>query len=146
MDRLQKGLHPAAAVALAKWHDMVGLRDLGGLRGIVHPDAVFRSPVAFKGYHGADALILILGNVLEVFQDFTYHRHAVTDDGQSVVLEFSAKVDDKAVKGIDFIRFDQDGKIVEFEVMMRPLNGVQALAVEMGRRLAHLLPALKKND
>lgn len=47
------------------------------------------------------------------------------------------------MKGIDFIRFDEDGLITDFEVMMRPMNGVQALAVEMGARLGTLLPAFK---
>ncbi|MGH7026331.1 hypothetical protein [Brevundimonas sp.] len=43
------------------------------------------------------------------------------------------------MKGIDFIRFNEDGQIVDFEVMMRPLNGVQAMAEEMGQRLGALL-------
>ncbi len=51
-------LHPAAAASLAKWHDMVTAQDLGGLRAITHPDAVFRSPVAHKAYHSAEAVVL----------------------------------------------------------------------------------------
>nr|WP_313391213.1 nuclear transport factor 2 family protein [Brevundimonas diminuta] len=132
-------LHPAAAVSLAKWHDMVTAQDLGGLRAITHPDAVFRSPVAHKAYHSAEAVVL----AVSVFSDFAYHREATTADGLSVVLEFSAKVGDKRVKGIDFIRFDEDGRIVDFEVMMRPLSGVQAMAEEMGKRLGAILPAFK---
>ena len=123
---------------------MVRKLDLGGLREITHPKVEFRSPVAFRPYVGADALILALSNVIAIFDDFTYHRQAVATDGQSVVLEFSAKVGDKGVKGIDFIRFDEDGRIVEFEVMMRPLNGVAALAEEMGKRVADKLPAYKQ--
>ena len=80
---------------------------------------------------------------VSVFSDFAYHREATTADGLSVVLEFSAKVGDKRVKGIDFIRFDEDGRIVDFEVMMRPLSGVQAMAEEMGKRLGAILPAFK---
>ena len=136
-------LHPAAAASLAKWHDMVARADVTDLRAIVHPDAVFRSPVAFKAYHSADALILALGTVITVFQDFAYHREAATADGLNVVLEFSARVGDRGVKGIDFIHFDEDGLITDFEVMMRPMNGVQALAAEMGARLGALLPAFK---
>ncbi|WP_292034337.1 MULTISPECIES: nuclear transport factor 2 family protein [unclassified Brevundimonas] len=136
-------LHPAAAASLAKWHAMIAAQDLGALRAIVHPDATFRSPVAFKAYHSADALILALGTVITVFQDFAYHREAATADGLNVVLEFSARVGDRGVKGIDFIRFDEDGLITDFEVMMRPMNGVQALAAEMGQRLGALLPAFK---
>ncbi|MNU43997.1 nuclear transport factor 2 family protein [Brevundimonas sp. CEF1] len=136
-------LKPAAAASLAKWHDMVTRADVSDLRAIVHADATFRSPVAFKAYHSADALILALGTVITVFQDFAYHRKAATADGLNAVLEFSARVGDKGVKGIDFIRFDEDGLITDFEVMMRPMNGVQALAAEMGARLGALLPAFK---
>ena len=60
-----------------------------------------------------------------------------------MVLEFSARVGERGVKGIDFIRFDEDGQIVDFEVMMRPLNGVQAMAEEMGKRLGAILPGFK---
>ena len=136
-------LHPAAAASLAKWHEMIAKHDLGDLGAIAHPDAVFRSPVAFNSYQSAQAMILALSNVIQVFQDFAYHREAVTPDGRSVVLEFSAQVAGKGVKGIDFIRFDDDGRIVEFEVMMRPLNGLAALAEEMGKRIGGTLPSYK---
>jgi len=109
----------------------------------VHPDATLRSPVAFKPYKSADAVVLALSTVLTVFTDFAYHREATTEDGLNVVLEFSARVGDKAVKGIDFVRFDENGQIVDFEVMMRPLNGLQALAEEMGKRLGGIIPAYK---
>ena len=136
-------LHPAAAASLDKWHQMVAAQDLGGLRAITHPEAVFRSPVAYKAYHSAEAVVLAVSTAASVFSDFAYHREAATADGLSVVLEFSARVGDKGVKGIDFIRFDEDGLITDFEVMMRPMNGVQALAAEMGARLGALLPAFK---
>ncbi|MBF7729291.1 nuclear transport factor 2 family protein [Pseudomonas sp. N040] len=134
-------LHPAAAATLACWHALVARNDLGSLPELLHPQAVFRSPVAFKPYAGAPLVSLILNTVLKVFEDFTYHRELVTADGQSVVLEFSARVAGRELKGIDMIRFDEAGKIVEFEVMIRPLSGLQALGEEMGRRLAPLLAA-----
>lgn len=136
-------LHPAVAASLDIWHAMVVSRDLAALRSITHPDAIFRSPAAFTAYRGADALILAISTVIQVFQDFTYHRTAVTEDGLNVVLEFSATVDGKALKGIDFIRFNAEGRILEFEVMVRPLNGLQALATEMGRRVGQEISAFK---
>ena len=84
---------------------------------------------------------LILNTVVKVFEGFTYHRELVSEDGLNVVLEFSAQVAGRELKGIDLIRFDEDGKIVEFEVMIRPMSGLQALGDEMGRRLAPLLAA-----
>jgi hypothetical protein len=70
---------------------------------------------------------LVLKTVNTVFKNFTYHRTFATADGLGVVLEFSAEVDGKALKGIDMLRFDQAGKIEEFEVMVRPMSGLQAL-------------------
>ena len=135
--------NPNVTASLATWHAMIAQRDLSRLASIVHPDAVFRSPMAHAPYRSAPALTLVLGTVLQVFEDFTYHRELVTDDGLSVVLEFSARVGDRELKGIDLIRFDEAGKIVELEVMVRPLSGLQALGAEMGKRLGHMLPSFK---
>lgn len=59
------------------------------------------------------------------------------------MLEFSARVGERQIKGIDLICFDEAGKIVEFEVMVRPMSGLQALGEEMARRLAPYLAASK---
>lgn len=143
MTQLPMHLQPAAKASLEQWHAMVATGDMSGLAAIVHPDAVFRSPMANSAYTSAAALILVLGTVVRVFEDFTYHRQLVSDDGLNVVLEFSAHVGEKTLKGIDLIRFDEQGKIVEFEVMVRPLSGLQALGAEMGARLGERLPAFK---
>lgn len=136
-------LNPNAGASLAKWHDMVARRDLSDLGAIVHPSATFRSPMAFKPYQSADAVMLILRTVMTVFEDFTYHREFVSSDGRSVVLEFSARVGERSLKGVDVIAFDADGLITDFEVMVRPLNGLQALGEQMGARLAAFLPQYK---
>ena len=143
MQTAPQQLKPAVAASIAIWHDMVAKRDLSALPGIVHPDAVFRSPMAFKPYAGAPVVSLILNTVSKVFIDFAYHRELASADGLSVVLEFSAKVGERELKGIDMIRFDEAGKIIEFEVMIRPMSGLQALGEEMGRRLAPFLKAAK---
>lgn len=98
-----------------------------GLPRLLHPDAVFRSPMAHKPYTGAPVVSMILNTVLTVFEDFAYHRQLASADGRSVVLEFSARVGERELKGIDMIRFDDDGRIVDFEVMVRPMSGLQAL-------------------
>jgi 2,4-dienoyl-CoA reductase (NADPH2) len=122
---------------------MVAAVNLGELPSILHPKAVFRSPMAHTPYPGAQVVQLILGTVMHVFQDFTYHRQLASADGLSVVLEFSATVNGKELKGIDLIQFDDDGKIVDFEVMVRPMSGLQALGDEMAKRLAPYLAAMK---
>jgi hypothetical protein len=134
---------PAVNATLASWHRMVASRELGGLPALLHPDATFRSPMAFKPYPSAKAVNLILTTVIGVFEDFVYHRELASDDGLSAVLEFSARIGDKQLKGIDLIRFDADGRIVDFEVMIRPMSGLQALGEQMGQRIGPLLAAFK---
>ncbi len=141
MSNAPQQLKPAAAASLALWHDMIARCDMTGLAAIAHPDVVFRSPAVFAPYQSAPVLVQIISTVVQVFEDFTYHRELATDDGLNVVLEFSARVGDRELKGIDMIRFDKDGKIVEFEVMVRPLSGLQALSGEMGQRLKAAGPA-----
>ncbi|MEX3772859.1 nuclear transport factor 2 family protein [Pseudomonas sp. MYb118] len=136
-------LHPNAAQSLSQWHEMIRQGDLQALPALLAPQVVFRSPMAHTPYPGAPVVSMILNTVCKVFEDFAYHRELVTADGLNVVLEFSAKVGGKELKGIDMIRFDEQGKIVEFEVMVRPMSGLQALGEEMGRRLGAYLAASK---
>ena len=97
---------------------------------------VFISPVDYKPYEGKQVVFFILTNVIQVFQDFTYHREFFTEDGENVVLEFSANVSGKSLKGIDMIRFNDRGQIIDFEVMIRPMSGLAALAEQMGQRIS----------
>ena len=136
-------LHPNAAESLNRWHDMIRTGDLKALPDLLDPKAVFRSPMAHTPYPGTAVVSMILNTVFNVFEDFKYHRELATADGLSVILEFSAKVGSKELKGVDMIRFDERGKIVEFEVMVRPLSGLQALGEEMGRRLGTYLAKAK---
>lgn len=140
---LDARLNPAAAASLQRWHQFIASQDLSRLPELLHPEAVLRSPMAHTPYPGAQAVNLILNTVLQVFQDFAYHRELASDDGLNVVLEFSARVGGRDLKGIDMIRFDEQGLIREFEVMVRPMSGLAALGEEMGRRLAPYLAAMK---
>ncbi len=123
-------LNPAAAKSLAKWHDMIAKVDLADLESIVADDAVFRSPVANNPYPGQKVVCVVLRGAMNVFQDFVYHRE-LFDADNSVCLEFAARVGDKTLKGVDLVKFNEDGKIVEFEVMVRPGTGVMALGEAM---------------
>lgn len=121
---------PTAAASLQKWHDMIAKVDLADLESIVAEDAVFRSPVANTPYPGKKVVCVVLRGAMKVFQDFVYHRE-LYDSANSVCLEFAARVGDKTLKGIDLIKFNASGKIIEFEVMVRPATGVMALGEAM---------------
>ena len=122
--------------SIARWHEMLANRDMSILNELLADDIVFRSPVAFNPYPGKPVVLFILSNVIQIFENFTYHREFYTEDGLNVVLEFSANIGDKKLKGIDMIRFNEDGQMVDFEVMIRPKSGIDALATLMGQRMA----------
>jgi hypothetical protein len=132
-------LAPAAARSLARWHEMIAAGDLSGLGEIVHPDAVFSSPVAHTPYRSRDAVVLAVSTAYAVFSDFVYHRTFVAESGRDVVLEFRARVGDRDVHGIDMIAFDDEGLIVAVEVMVRPMSGLQALGTQMAARVGRQL-------
>jgi SnoaL-like protein len=108
-------------------------KDFSQAEELFSPDVVFRSPAVFKPYSGLEALGVILGTVVETFEDFRYVDQVET--GDTAVLVFEARVGDRELNGVDVLRFDEDGRIVEMMVMIRPLSGLNALGEEMGRRL-----------
>lgn len=130
------------ARTLDAWHAIVAAGDVTALPSILADGVVFRSPAFFKPYPGKAAMVLVLGTVMTLFEDFAYHRQFLSPDGQSAVLEFSARIGDKSLKGIDMFRFDQDGLITEMEVMVRPGNALMALGQTMAERAGPALRAL----
>lgn len=124
--------------AIARWHEMLETRDMSILNELLADDVVFRSPVAYNPYADKQVVFFILSNVIQVFENFTYHREFLSEDGLNVVLEFSASIGEKKLKGIDMIQFNPQGKIIDFEVMIRPKSGLEALAVLMGQRMQNM--------
>ena len=114
----------------------VEARDIEALAALLAPDVVFNSPVAFHAFTGRDTVAEVLSNVMEVFTDFVYVDELDGEDTHALV--FTAGVGGRAVQGLDHLRYDADGLVSEFTVMVRPLSGVIALAEAMGPRVAHL--------
>ena len=126
--------------SVQRWHEMLQTADMSILNELLAEDVVFRSPVAYNPYPGKQVVSFILTNVIQIFENFTYHREFYSEDGLNVVVEFSANVGEKKLKGIDMIQFNQQGQIIDFEVMLRPKSGLEALAAQMGQRMAAFLP------
>jgi len=122
------------ADGLAKWHKFVREKDEQALAEALADDVLFRSPFLWKPKEGKANVLLYLSSAARVLEDFTYHRQFVGDN--AVVLEFSARVGTLSVKGVDIIQFNADGQIADFEVMVRPANGLQALGAAMAQQLA----------
>ena len=119
-------------------------KDFGAAEELFAEDAVFRSPVVFKPYEGREAISVLLGAVVRVFEDFRYLEQVET--GDVAVLMFEARVGDRALQGVDILKFGADDRIAEMTVMVRPMSGVHALAEAMKRRLAPSGPQLSPRE
>jgi hypothetical protein len=116
----------------------VEARDTAAIEAMLAENVVFTSPVAFKPYPGKAITAAILRGVLRVFEDFQYVREIAGADGRDHALVFTATVNGKQVNGCDFLHFDEDGRIDDFMVMVRPLSGAQALAEAMGAQFERI--------
>jgi hypothetical protein len=111
-------------------------KDFSAIDEIFAPKVTFKSPVVYKPYEGREAVAMILGAVAQVFEDFRYTDQVET--GDAAALAFSAKVGDRELDGIDRLRFDGEGRVIELAVYVRPMSGVNALAEAMGRKLEEM--------
>jgi hypothetical protein len=116
-----------------KFRSAVERADHAGMVAALAPDVVFNSPVKHKPFEGREAVAVLFGALLETFEDFRYTDEVATDG--LAMLVFRARVGDRELEGIDILRFDDDGLVTEFTVMVRPLTGAIALAEAVGERL-----------
>jgi hypothetical protein len=115
-------------------------KDFDLMRETLAEDVVLHSPILFKGFEGRDMSLVVLSNVIEVFEDFRY-LDEVHGDG-TVVLRFAAKVDGKfEIEGVDYLTLDADGRVTDLTVFLRPLKAVNAFNEQMSARLGAAPPA-----
>ena len=123
---------------LDKWHKGLKADDPNFLDEILDESCVFTSPIVFKPIHGKEMSKLYLMGAGQTFdmERFKYVRELV--DGLDCVLEFETYIDDISVNGVDIIRWNEEGKIIDFKVMIRPLQAIGALQKKMSEALEHL--------
>ncbi|CAN5701165.1 nuclear transport factor 2 family protein [soil metagenome] len=119
---------------LSKWHEFIETQNAEILDEILDDDVKFHSPFVWKPKDGKMMAAKILTTVTTVFEDFKYVREIF--GANDWALEFEANVGGLTLRGVDLIKLDDDGKIIDFEVMIRPANALQVLGMEMGKRLA----------
>ena len=121
---------------IARWHRHLAGELPGGLDELLADDVVFHSPVVYTPQRGRAVTAQYLQAASSVLggDDFRYTKQVLAAD--TAVLEFETSVGGRYVNGVDIIRCDAAGRIVEFRVLLRPLQGIQAVHEEMGRRLA----------
>jgi hypothetical protein len=129
-----------AREALARWYDVAGSADPAGLPALVAEDAVFRSPAVHAPQQGRDTVVGYLTAAFTVLgPHLAYQREWVGED--SAVLEFTTRLGEVEVHGIDMITWDEDGLIADFTVMVRPRRGLDTVIEHMGAELAQMLEA-----
>ena len=122
---------------LAAWHAyMAGGGDPRALRDLLAEDAVFHSPVVHTPQEGRDKVFAYLHAASHVLggDDFRYLREIV--DGDQAVLEFQSSLDEIQINGVDIIRWNDEGKINDFKVMVRPLKAINKVWEKMAAMLA----------
>jgi hypothetical protein len=128
---------------LDNWHRFVASGDHGLLASLLSEHIVFRSPFVQSPIPGRAATLLVLTTVVQIFENFRYHRTFIAGS-HDVALEFGANIGKWQLKGIDLIKFNEAGEMVEFEVMVRPIKALEALGAEMGNRIGPQLAQLKQ--
>ena len=120
---------------LATWHRLVSNRDIGGLDSLLADEAVFHSPVVHTPQVGKVLTQRYLTAAFSVFFNatFRYVREIVGE--RDAVLEFLVEIDGITVNGVDMIKWNSQGKIVEFKVMLRPLKGINVIHQKMAAML-----------
>ncbi len=108
-------------------------------------DATFRSPILFKPYEGREQVMKVLQaaeRVLGLGGNFRYVHQLEDPHDRVAMLEFVTEVDGKRVEGIDKLTFDDEGRIAEFKVMLRPASALQAVGARMAEEFQRVGLAL----
>ena len=118
------------------WHDLVRAHDPSGLDGLLADDVVFISPVVHTPQHGKALATAYLGAAFQVFfnPSFRYVREILGES--DAMLEFETEVEGVLVNGVDIIKWNHQGQITEFKVMIRPLKAIAVIHERMGAMLA----------
>ncbi|MEQ9145877.1 MAG: nuclear transport factor 2 family protein [Parvibaculaceae bacterium] len=139
---------------IADWHDYISGKKPGALEDLITEDCVFISPIVFTPQKGKDLTMAYLraaggtlggqgvpgeGKPGENAGKFKYTKEIL--DGRHAMLEFETEMDGKYVNGVDIITCNDEGKIVEFKVMIRPLQAVNAVHAAMGAMLEKMKSA-----
>jgi hypothetical protein len=126
---------PEQPAIVRAWHAVVQSGDPALLDGLLADDVVFRSPAACAPKPGKDLTVRYLSSAITVFGP-SLRYVAEWYDQSSAVLEFEAELDGMYVHGVNMLRWNDEGKLISFTVMVRPMRGLQKLVELMQAQLA----------
>lgn len=120
---------------LETWHELVRTQNIKGLDSLLADNVIFYSPVVHTPQTGKGITLQYLSAAFHVFfnESFRYVRQLTGP--RDAALEFEVEIDGVSVNGIDLIKWDDEGKIVEFKVMIRPLKAINLIHQKMAALL-----------
>ncbi len=127
-----------AESVISAWHHVVTSRDPAALSRLLADDVVFHSPVVHTPQRGKAITFQYLMGAMHVLNNASFHYERQIIGERDAVLEFATEIDGIQINGIDLIRWNDAGQIVDFKVMVRPLKAVNMLHQQMGAMLDKL--------
>jgi hypothetical protein len=121
---------------LDTWHDIVRTRDLQALEALLADDVIFHSPVLHTPQIGKAITLKYLSAAFYVFFNESFQYVREISSAHDAILEFTVSIDGILVNGVDMLKWNDEGKISEFKVMIRPLKAIQLIHQKMGEMLA----------
>ena len=116
---------------LETWHRLVRTQDPSGLNALLAEDAVFYSPVVHTPQRGRKLAAWYLGAAFSVFFNPTFRYVREVTGPSDAVLEFETEIDGVLVNGVDLVKWNDAGQIIEFKVMLRPLKAINVIHQRM---------------
>ncbi len=111
---------------LDEWHRIVSSKDLEALRDILAPEVTLGPPPYWMRLEGRDIVHYLLGLIINTIDGFTYHRQWAEES--ELALEFKGRVGEIELQGVDLISLDDEGRVLNLDVVLRPANAIDALA------------------
>jgi hypothetical protein len=111
---------------LGRWHKVVADKNVAGLGELLAADVTLGPPPYWMRVEGHEVVHHLLGLIINTIDGFTYHRQWC--DGAELALEFTGRVGDIELQGVDLISLDGEGRICRLDVVLRPANAIEALA------------------
>ncbi len=120
---------------VATWHELVRTRNAGGLDSLLADEVVFHSPVVHTPQAGKAITIRYLSAAFHVFFDESFRYVRELTGPRDAVLEFQVEIDGISVNGVDMLKWNDEGRIVDFKVLIRPLKAINLIHQKMAAML-----------
>ncbi len=123
---------------LESWHQIVTNGETTILKEILDKEVAFFSPIVFKPQKGKAITTAYLKAAVNVFANSGFHYVKEMISEGEVILEFNAEIDGVLIDGVDIITWNEQGKITEFKVMIRPLRAIEKVGEKMKEQLEEM--------